>query len=64
LIHCSETDGCCRSSVRAFVFRPEGAGDDVPAGRTIGKMLAFFFHYADVVMSFVAWWTWTVRFGN
>jgi ATP-binding cassette subfamily C protein/ATP-binding cassette subfamily C protein CydC/ATP-binding cassette subfamily C protein CydCD len=38
--------------------------DDVQAGRTIGKMLAFFFLNTVVVMSLVAWWTWTVRFGN
>ena len=33
--------------------------DDGDAGRAIGKMLATFFLYTVIVMSLVAWWTFT-----
>lgn len=33
--------------------------EDVQAGANIGKMLALFFFYTVVVMSVVAWWTYT-----
>lgn len=33
--------------------------DDVAAGRAIGKMLGLFFLYTVIVMSAVAWWTYS-----
>lgn len=35
----------------------EFSAEDREAGTAIGKMLALFFLYTVVVMSFVAWWT-------
>jgi len=40
-----------RSDLKQF------AADDVEAGSAIGKMLTAFFAYTVVVMSLVAWWT-------
>ena len=40
-----------RSDLKQF------AADDVEAGSAIGKMLTGFFAYTVVVMSLVAWWT-------
>ena len=31
--------------------------DDTQAGRAIGRMLALFFFYTVVIMSFISWWT-------